>query len=67
MESSDWPAGGEEPGSIHGELVTSHGEGGDVEEAAVRLEGLVLGGESLLGGVGPGVHHQPLHLILEVS
>ena len=37
-------------------------EGGDVGDAAVGLEGLVLGGEGALGGVGPGGHHEPLHL-----
>ena len=59
-------ARGEEPDRVDGELVGGDGEGGDAGELAVGFDGLVLGGEGVFGGVGPGLHHQPLHLPLEV-
>ena len=59
-------AGGQEPRGVSGELVAGDGKTVDVVEPAERFEGLVLGGESLLRGVGPGRHHQPLHFPIEV-
>ena len=59
-------AGGEEPRGVSGELVAGDGEPVDVVEPAESLESLVLGGEGLLRGGGPGRHHEPLHFPVEV-
>ena len=55
-----------EPRGVEAQLVSGDRERPDVGEAAVGFEGLVLRGQSLLGGVCPGVEDQPLHLILQV-
>ena len=59
-------AGGEEPRGVPGELVAGDGETVNVVEPAERFESLVLGGESLLRGVGPGRNHKPLHFPIKV-
>ena len=56
----------DQPGGVEAEVVSVDGEGPDVGHAAVGLEGLVLRGEGLLGGVGPCIEGEPTRLVLQV-
>ena len=59
-------AGGQEPRGVASQLVAGDREAVDAVQSTESLESLVLGGEGLLRGGGPGRHHEPLHFPVEV-